>query len=169
MTTLKPYTIQGFCPRQVFSSDFGRVWYFRARGTHWSLQVGESLEEDHYDLPKGGCILGGTYGAFPEAGFMSDAQVHACIEAGFLKWHSLTEARRVGFHVMETPLPIYRFDGEVWSLEAVASGKVTEAIVQYEGPEWTWNTIDHPRSGKTYTRPEAMSAAVRALLTCTVD
>lgn len=166
---LKPYTIQGYCPRQVFSSDFGRAWYFRARGTHWSLEVGESLEEDHYGLPKGGCKFVGTYGTFPEAGIMPDEVVHACIEKGFFKWHSLTEAERVGLHEMQTPTPVYRFDGEVWSLEAVTSGKVTEAIVRYEGLEWIWNTVDHPRAGKAYTRQQAMQAAVRALLASPVD
>ena len=169
LTRLKKYTIQGFCPRQVFSADFGCAWYFRARGTHWSLEVGENLEEDAYGLPKGGCSFRGTYGVFPESGYMPDALVHACIEKGFLKWHSLTEEERVGLHEMETPAPVYRFDGQMWALEVVAPGKITEAIVSYNGVEWVWNTIEHPRTGGSYTRQKAMRAAVKALLTSSVD
>lgn len=166
---LRKYTIQGHHPRQVFSSDFGHTWYFRSRGTHWTLDVGESLEVDKYDLPKGGCTFGGTYGTFPDAGLMSNALVHACIEKAFLKWHSLSESERVGNYEIETPVPVYRFDGEVWSLETVAPGKVTEAIVRYNGPEWVWNTIEYPRTGIAYVRQEAMTAAVRALLASPVD
>lgn len=166
---LRKYTIQGYCPRQVFSSDFGRVWYFRSRGTHWTLDVGESLEECKYGLPKGGCTFGGTYGTFPEAGYMPDALVRACIEKAFLKWHSLSELERVGRHKIETPTPLYRFDGEVWSLETVATGKITKAIVRYNHPEWIWNTVEHPRTGIAYALQEAMSAAVRALLASPVD
>lgn len=104
LTRLKKYTIQGFCPRQVFSADFGCAWYFRARGTHWSLEVGENLEEDAYGLPKGGCSFRGTYGVFPESGYMPDALVHACIEKSFLKWHSLAEAEKIGTYEIETPI-----------------------------------------------------------------
>lgn len=71
-------TFGGNCPVQAegtVGTPLGRyVWYFRARGDGWRLDVGERLDE-HGLVPDGEELITahGTYGPWPDAGYMEDA------------------------------------------------------------------------------------------------
>lgn len=56
-------------------------WYFRARGDSWTLEVGERLD-DFGLVPEGEeqFIARGTYGPWPDAGYMEDAEAARYLE-----------------------------------------------------------------------------------------
>jgi hypothetical protein len=68
-------TIGGFCPVQAEGTVDGKPFYFRARGSHWAINIGGEdliLQPDwRYEE---------DYGMWPEAGWMTEEEARAFIQ-----------------------------------------------------------------------------------------
>lgn len=77
MTDIKINYLGGNCPVQAEGTINGDAFYFRARGSHWSLGVGGG---DPVGGPK--WEHGESYGTWPDAGWMSEDEARGFIEKG---------------------------------------------------------------------------------------
>jgi hypothetical protein len=76
---LKIDHIGGFCPVQAEGTIDGVPFFFRARGSHWSIGIGE----DPVGIMLGnrdGWLKLADYGVFPQAGYMSLEEATRIIE-----------------------------------------------------------------------------------------
>jgi len=64
----------GNCPVQAEGRVDGVPFYFRARGSHWKLHIGED------PLGRDSWSYGEDYGTWPEAGWMTEDEARAFIE-----------------------------------------------------------------------------------------
>jgi len=64
----------GNCPVQAEGEIDGHSFYFRARGARWSMEVGGDI-----DAGKPLWTYSETYGVWPDAGWMPEADAHGFI------------------------------------------------------------------------------------------
>lgn len=77
-------TIGGNCPVQAEGMVDGQPFYFRARGAHWSLDVGP-VETWHGH----GCwSIAREYGTWPDAGWMPDHEALGFIVEGIAAYRA---------------------------------------------------------------------------------
>lgn len=69
-------TIGGNCPVQAKGTIFGNLFYFRARGDHWSISIGGADPVMHPEW-----YYEQDYGQWPEAGGMTKDEV-----INFIHW-----------------------------------------------------------------------------------
>lgn len=97
--------ICGWCPVQARGRVDGATFYFRARGSHWRLEIGE-LAKDKLGRELGlpdpvrWCCTA-AYGEPYEAGWMSPDHTRRCLDAAF----ALYRATKTGHHVITEGVP----------------------------------------------------------------
>jgi hypothetical protein len=87
--------IGGNCPVQGFGTIDKRPWYFRARGDAWSFDIADLIDGGEDDALSVGCgmpgwMAGGTFGAWPDAGWMSQAEAWGLIVASVIAYRART-------------------------------------------------------------------------------
>lgn len=80
--------LRGNCPVQAKGRIDGEPFYFRARGEHWSLDIGGADPVDEGDWWTQEEWPGGPYAA----GWMSYDDARACIERGAAAWRAAKAA-----------------------------------------------------------------------------
>jgi hypothetical protein len=74
--------IGGNCPVQGYGTVAGEPFYFRARGEHWSIEIGGGfvLEDPAKGIPRDGFYMEEEWGDGPyDAGWMEQEQAKALI------------------------------------------------------------------------------------------
>jgi hypothetical protein len=66
--------IGGNCPVQAEGTIDGALFYFRARGSSWSIEIGDTLPF-HWEYRE-------DYGTWPDAGYMEEDEARAFITKG---------------------------------------------------------------------------------------
>ncbi len=80
-------TVFGSIPVQGEGEVDGFKWYFRARGSHWSIEI-----EDHFSSEDPKKLepweTGAWYGVWPTAGYMPFSEAWGFIEGSIELWRS---------------------------------------------------------------------------------
>lgn len=77
----------GNCPVQAEGELDGAFWYFRARGSHWSITVHVDPEQRYWCTDRSELYYHDEpYGEFPDAGWMPREEAAAFIVRELSKW-----------------------------------------------------------------------------------
>lgn len=87
---IKIDTWGGWCPVEVEGTIDGLPFHFRARGALWSVSIATTPDGDPLDAFVGGpgWLLCEQWGKWPDAGYMPDDDVRACIVKSVEKWRA---------------------------------------------------------------------------------